>query len=170
MVISTAGWTALEQLARENDWVPAEADGAVAELASHGLAELHRDADQPTAHITITRDGIDALAFRATRGTPDPQWTARRDDGAHEQLELTAGELDLLRDYTRLPPRPDGIDLADAVAQAFHDTARSRWLLQVTGRESAEVGRAVWLDALSGNVAARNRLARVHGVAYPASR
>ncbi len=166
MLVSVDGWAILDGLEPEVRAPIDDASGrVVGDLVGHGLVEVRQDAGGWSA--MLTQDGVDALAFRATRSAPCPRWVEKQKDEAFRALALTPGEVDLLRVALRLTLRPGGVDLSDVVSEAHHDTATNRWILQVSATEANEVGRVVWLDALSGNVAARNRLAWAQGVKYP---
>ncbi len=170
MLIGTEAWAILERLGRSDglergQTVPGR---ALAALVTNGLVEAARGRDGRWARLT--RDGEEALAFRIARdGPPRPcaRWLAKDGSELFRQLSLVPSELELLRDYQRLPRRADRPDLSEAIAEAFHDVPQRRWLLQVTDDEAAEVARILWLAALSGSVTARNRVARQHSLIHP---
>ena len=159
MLIDAEAWAALERL---DAGEPAAAEARVlASLAANGLIESGEEKPR------LTADGVNALAFRALRGTPCPRWAEKRASPEYRELSITLWELELLRCYTRLPLRKAGVDLTAAVAEAHYDPPAKRWLVQLSDAEATEVGRALWLDALSGPVGPWNRVARIHGVRYP---
>lgn len=160
MLIGEDAWALLERVAAGGGMGDAR---ALAVLEAQGLLERAGGAAR------LTGDGTAAVAFRAARdasAAPCPAWLAKEATPGFRELSLTPGELDVLRIYASLPARPGAADLSAAVAEAHYDPAAKRWLVQVADADAAEVGRALWLDALSGQVTARNRLARHYGIRY----
>ncbi len=169
MPIGVDAWAAIERLGGAADWLPVDADTArvLSELAAERLIEVRRVGHGRT--VRLTRDGADALALRTARETarrPVARWLAKQADEAYREVDLLPSELEMLRDYLRVPARPGGADLSEVVADAYHDADNKRWLAQMTQAEAHEAGRALWLASLAGSATAKNRLARRHGIAY----
>lgn len=162
MLIDVNAWTLLDRLDPEGGWTPTDSPDA-----PPSLVEVRQASGSWSARLTV--DGVAAVAFRAVRdaaAVPCPAWLAKQGIPGFRELSLTPCELDVLRMYASLPGRPGAAGLTAVIAEAHHSPSANRWLVQVSEAETAEVGRALWLDALSGQVTARNRIARQYRIRY----
>ncbi len=123
----------------------------------------------------ITPEGLDALAWhhhRTGADRPCPAWTTKAADPAWQETALQPHEMLLLRRYTHLLPSLAAAPAAagtlwEALIEAHYDTVTNRWRLQLDDTGLAGLAHAVHLEALAGQVTARNRLHRAYGLTHP---
>jgi len=188
-------WTVLEHLAaadRAADtvrqaWLPVGGtvdEQAVRALEWAGLCRtvpaqevLRASASRPAQAraARITPEGQDALTWhqgRAEADRPCPAWAAKQTDPAYREVALQPREMLLLRRYTHLLPNLSSAPAAagtlwEALIEAHYDTGANRWRLQLDDAGLAGLAHAVHLEALTGQVTARNRLHRLYGLTHP---
>ncbi|MEU4685808.1 DUF6417 family protein [Streptomyces xinghaiensis] len=193
--ITDGQWEVLERLAEAERaaetvrqcWIPVggAVDGhAVRALVWAGLADsapaeeaLLPGAPRPadTRAARISRDGLDALAWRHARthtAPPSPAWAAKAADPAWREIALQPAEMLLLRRYAHLLPDLAGAPapaetLWEALTEAHFDRDANRWRLQLDDTGLAGLAHAVHLEALVGGVTHRNRLRRAYDLGHP---
>ncbi|MFH0246097.1 DUF6417 family protein [Streptomyces sp. HK10] len=195
--ITSGQWTVLEHLAAaeragetvRQTWLPVGGpleERAVRALEWVGLCRTVPASEVLRAHAArppearaarITPEGLDALAWhhhRTNADRPCPAWTAKAADPAYQEVALQPHEMLLLRRYTHLLPDLAAAPAAagtlwEALIEAHYDTATNRWRLQLDDTGLAGLAHAVHLEALAGQVTARNRLHRTCGLTHPHS-
>jgi hypothetical protein len=193
--ITSGQWAVLERLAEaervgetvRQTWLPVGGlldERAVRVLEWAGLCRTVPASEVLRAHasrppearaVRITPEGLDALAWHhhhANADRPCPAWTAKAADPAYQEVALQPHEMLLLRRYTHLLPDLAAAPAAagtlwEALIEAHYDTAANRWRLQLDATGLASLAHAVHLEALAGQVTARNRLHRVYGLTHP---
>ena len=95
-------------------------------------------------------------------------------DPTYREIALDPGEVLLLRRYAHLLPALRATPttagtLWEALIEAHYDTGTGRWRLQLDAAGLAGLAHAAHLEALTGSVAVRERLSRVHGLTHPYS-
>lgn len=118
----------------------------------------------------LTPDGHDVLAYRAARSAASTEGppTATLGPGLRE-VELRPAEMRALRIYLSLHEhlrRPAAEGLAEAACTARFMEGFNRWVLHVSDHQLASIARACFLEGLTGQVTAANRIARTYGAMY----
>ncbi|MFH0246296.1 DUF6417 family protein [Streptomyces sp. HK10] len=193
--ITSGQWTVLEHLAAaeragetvRQTWLPVGGpleERAVRALEWAGLCRtvpasevLRTSASRPpeARAARITPEGLDALAWhhhRTNADRPCPAWTTKAADPAYQEVALQPHEMLLLRRYTHLLPDLAAAPAAagtlwEALIEAHYDTTANRWRLQLDDTGLAGLAHAAHLEAMAGQVTARNRLHRAHGLTHP---
>ncbi|GAA3644601.1 DUF6417 family protein [Streptomyces chitinivorans] len=158
-----------ERVVRAMEWT-----GLCRTVPAHEVLHAHAARPAEARAARITPEGMDALAWhhhRTNADRPCPAWTAKQTDPAWQEIALQPHEM-LLRRYTHLLPDLTAAPAAagtlwEALIEAHYDTAANRWRLQLDDTGLAGLAHAVHLEALAGQVTARNRLHRTCGLTHP---
>ncbi|SFL68744.1 DUF6417 family protein [Streptomyces pini] len=188
-------WTVLEHLAAaeragetvRQTWLPVggpleeravralEWAGLCRTLPANEVLRAHAARPPEARAVRITPEGMDALAWhhhRTNADRPCSAWTTKAADPAYQEIALQPHEMLLLRRYTHLLPGLAAAPAAagtlwEALIEAHYDTEANRWRLQLDDTGLAGLAHAVHLEALAGQVTARNRLHRTYGLTHP---